>query len=211
MSDSEKEITLGLLNTVEENSHITHRSVASELGIALGLANSYLKRCIKQGLIKVNQAPKNRYVYYLTPQGITERSRLTAEYLSQSLDFFRIARRQTGDQLQHCHHQGWCRIALIGKSELAEITILSATEYEVDLIGLIDAEARKTTDNFMALPVVAEIDELGFIDALIVTDMREPQTTFEKAISTMPADRVLMLPLLGTQNGQKKNGEGAGP
>ena len=206
MTDSEKEITLGLLNTVEENSNITQRSVAGELGIALGLANSYLKRCIKQGLIKVNQAPKNRYAYYLTPQGFTERSRLTAEYLSQSLDFFRVARQQTGDLLKLCHANNWRRIALIGKSELAEITILSATEYKVDLIGLIDAEARMTTDNFMALPVVAEITALDSIDALIVTDMREPQATYEKSISVMPLEQVLMLPLLSTSSNRKKNG-----
>ncbi len=211
MTDNEKEITLGLLNTVEENSHITQRSVASELGIALGLANSYLKRCVKQGLIKVKQAPKNRYAYYLTPQGITERSRLTAEYLAQSLNFFRVARQQTSDLLKLCRDNNWRRIALIGKSELAEITILSAAEYQVALVGLIDAEARKTTDSFMELPVVAEIADLGAIDVLIVTDMRAPQTTFEKSIKIMSADRVLMLPLLGTHNGQKKNGEGAVP
>jgi len=211
VADNKNEITLGLLNSVEGNSQITQRSVAGELGIALGLANSYLKRCIKQGLIKVSQAPKNRYAYYLTPQGIAERSRLTAEYLSQSLDFFRVARQQTGDVLKHCHDRGWRRIALVGKSELAEITILSAAEYNIALIGLIDAEARKTTDSFMALPVVADIGDLDSIDALIVTDMRQPQTTYDKSINTLPADRVLMLPLLGTQNGRKKNGEGAAP
>lgn len=205
MSDSEKEITLGLLNSVEGNSHITQRSVASELGIALGLANSYLKRCIKQGLIKVKQAPKNRYAYYLTPQGITEKSRLTAEYLSQSLNYFRIARQQTGDLLKICSDNGWLRIAINGKNELAEITILSAPEYNVALIGLIDAEARKTTDTFMGLPVVADIVDLESINALIVTDMKEPQAIYNKSIETISADRVLILPLLGINSEPQKN------
>ena len=63
-------------------------------GIALGLANAYLKRCVKKGLIKVSQAPANRYAYYLTPKGFTEKSRLTAEYLTISFNFFRDARAQ---------------------------------------------------------------------------------------------------------------------
>ena len=75
----EAEITLGILNAVHQNERITQRSVAQELGIALGLANAYLKRCAKKGLIKVSQAPANRYAYYLTPQGFAEKSRLTAE------------------------------------------------------------------------------------------------------------------------------------
>ena len=34
----ETEITLGVLDAVEQNAQVTQRSVASELGIALGLA-----------------------------------------------------------------------------------------------------------------------------------------------------------------------------
>ena len=39
-------ITLGLLTAIEQDSTLTQRSVAKDLGIALGLANSYLKRCV---------------------------------------------------------------------------------------------------------------------------------------------------------------------
>src|SRR5438445_8329748 len=88
---AEADITLGMLNAVEENSVVTQRSLAKELGIALGLANAYLRRCVSKGLIKVTHAPANRYAYYLTPQGFAEKSRLTAQYLALSFDFFRVA------------------------------------------------------------------------------------------------------------------------
>ena len=61
--NSDVEITLGVLNAVQENDSLTQRSVARELGIALGLANAYLKRCVKKGYVKVRQIPKNRYAY----------------------------------------------------------------------------------------------------------------------------------------------------
>ena len=48
---------------------MTQRSMANELGIALGMANAYIKRCIRKGFIKVRQIPSNRYAYYLTPTG----------------------------------------------------------------------------------------------------------------------------------------------
>ena len=66
--DSESEITLGLLEAVQADGALTQRSAASQLGIALGLTNAYLKRCVKKGLIKVKQVPPNRYSYYLTPK-----------------------------------------------------------------------------------------------------------------------------------------------
>ena len=100
--EGDQEITLGVLNAIEKNSNITQRDVAKDIGIALGLANSYLKRCIKKGLIKMQHIPANRYAYYLTPQGFAEKARLTAEYLSQGFQFFRLARTQLVTILDAC-------------------------------------------------------------------------------------------------------------
>ena len=69
-------IVLSLLNSVDDGAQ-SQRRIAEELGIALGLVNAYLKRCVKKGLVKVSQAPARRYAYYLTPQGFAEKSRLT--------------------------------------------------------------------------------------------------------------------------------------
>ena len=67
--DKEDALTLEILEVIENQSHVTQRHLADRLGVALGLANSYLKRCIRKGLIKVQQAPANRYLYYITPKG----------------------------------------------------------------------------------------------------------------------------------------------
>ena len=62
-------LVLGLLESVEQSSATSQRRLAAELGIAVGLVNAYLNRCIQKGLVKVTQAPARRYAYYLTPQG----------------------------------------------------------------------------------------------------------------------------------------------
>src|SRR6202035_6168293 len=137
--DRETGVMLGLLSAVERDSTVTQRHLARELGIALGLANAYLKRCAKKGLIKMRQAPLNRYAYYLTPRGFAEKSRLTAEYLTVSLDFFRSARRDCTAVLSACQARGWRRIVLCGAGELAEIAVLSAADAEVEIICIIDS------------------------------------------------------------------------
>src|SRR5438445_12821261 len=82
-------IVLGLLESVERDGAQSQRRLATELGIALGLVNAYLKRCVKKGYVKVSNVPSHRYAYYLTPQGFAEKSRLTVEYISYSFSFFR--------------------------------------------------------------------------------------------------------------------------
>src|SRR5258707_9673147 len=142
-SRTEAAITLGMLNAVAENNVVTQRSLARDLGIALGLANAYLKRCVTKGYIKVTHVPTKRYAYYLTPTGFAEKSRLTAQYLAISFDFFRLARGQCGALFAECEAQGWSQIALCGAGELAEIAILCADGHAVQLIGVVatDGEA----------------------------------------------------------------------
>jgi len=195
MPEEQNEITLGLLNAVHDNSHVTQRSVAQELGVALGLVNAYLKRCVKKGYIKVRQAPANRYAYYLTPAGFAAKSRLTAHYLSQSLTFFRNARQECSEILATCTERNWPRIALAGTSDLAEITILCAAEFPVQLIGVLD----ETADGipFFGLPVADIPKRLGSIDAVVVTDLTDPQSIYDGLVAHFPAERILAPGILG--------------
>ena len=194
MPDGEAEITLGLLNAVEENSAHTQRSMARELGIALGLANAYLKRCARTGLIKVQQVPANRYAYYLTPKGFAEKSRLTAEFLTQSFNFFRESRDECSDLLTECAARGWRRVALAGVSDLSDIATLCATDGAVELVGIVDPS--RTETNYAGLPVVASLKILGGVDAVVITDLKAPQEAFDRLIQVFPQDRVLAPPLL---------------
>jgi hypothetical protein len=193
--EDEAEITLGLLTAVEGNAALTQRSVAAELGIALGLANAYLRRCIRKGLIKIEQVPANRYAYFLTPTGFAEKSRLTAQYLSTSFNFFRGARAQCADLLAECEARRWRRVALAGVSDLAEIAVLCARERDVEIVGIVDPGAAVT--RFAGLAVVARLKELGPVGAVIVTDFRNPQSAYDALVESMPSDRVLTPRLLG--------------
>src|SRR5205085_5531661 len=118
---NEAVMMLNVLSAVERDSHLTQRRLSRDLGIALGLANAYLRRCIGKGLVKVGQVPLNRYAYYLTPQGFAEKSRLMVEYLTWSFEFFRRARKQCSELLAFAGSLGGSRIVLFGVGELAEI------------------------------------------------------------------------------------------
>ena len=201
-TDGDPYITLNLLTTIEQDSSVTQRSIARDLGIALGLANSYLKRCVKKGLIKVQQAPANRFTYYLTPQGFTEKSLLTAQYLSTSFDFYRHARLQCADVLTACANKGWNRIGLVGVSDLVEIAALCAHRQSLNLAGLVDAN--HVGEDFVDLPVVATPKHLGALDALMITDLTAPQDTYDLTTTVFPPDRVLAPKMLNISFGLQR-------
>jgi len=193
--DNESRITLGLLNVVHDNSAASQRSMADDLDIALGLANAYLKRCVKKGLIKVRQAPANRYAYYLTPKGFAEKSRLTAEFLTQSFHLFRRARTESAELFEHCRNRDWRRVALYGAGDLAEIMTLSARDYPVTLTAVVSREPGQM--EFAGLPVVADVPRPGDVDAIIVCDIGKPQAAYDEVSARFPADRILVPRVLG--------------
>src|ERR1700704_4647095 len=151
-ADAEKtRIMLGLLESVERGGGQSQRRLASELGVALGLVNAYLKRCITKGLVKVSGAPARRYAYYLTPHGFTEKSRLTVEYLSYSFTLFRRAKTDYAAALDAARGRGFARIAILGVSDLAEIAALCALDTGIAIVAVVDAQSE--LERFAGVPV----------------------------------------------------------
>src|SRR5450631_1154865 len=156
--EDNQRIMLGLLQSVERDGGQSQRRLAAELGVALGLVNAYLKRCIKKGLVKVSQAPARRYAYYLTPKGFAEKSRLTVEYLSSSFSFFRQAKADCTRVFQLAREQNFQHLVLCGKSDLAEIAILSAVDCRVSIVAIVDQNANDML--FVGKQVVSGYDRL---------------------------------------------------
>jgi DNA-binding MarR family transcriptional regulator len=195
-------IVLGLLESVERDGAKSQRHLAGELGIALGLVNAYLRRCVKKGLIKMKEAPARRYAYYLTPRGFSEKSRLTVEYLSLSFSFFRRARADCCDVLAAAQSRGWKRIALAGISDLAEIATICALERDIEIVAVVDA--RSSLSRFVSLPVRASFEGIeAKIDGVIVTDLTMASTTFAAATARLGEDRVLAPSLLGLRTSKE--------
>jgi DNA-binding MarR family transcriptional regulator len=187
---------LGLLESIERGGSQSQRHLAAELGIALGLVNAYLKRCVKKGLLKVGQAPARRYAYYLTPQGFSEKSRLTLEYLSLSFSLFRRAKSDCMSVLEAARSCGFTRLALAGVSDVAEIAIICALERDMEIVAVIDPHS--TLSDFVRLPVVASFELLvGTCDGVIVTDIKSPRETYVAAVSKFGKERVFVLSILG--------------
>ena len=193
----EDDIIRDILVRIDDSAEVNQRALSKELGIALGMTNAYVRRCVRKGYVKIRQAPPNRYAYYLTPKGFSEKTRLTAQFLSDSFGFFRRARGQYAELYTACAAQGWRRLALAGISELGDVAVLAARERPVDLIGVI--EPARAGESFLGLPVVAEPQVLSNLDAILLTVVERPREAHDWLVSIFPPDRVLVPSLLRLQ------------
>ena len=74
-----------VLREIQKQSNSSQRELAQQLGFSLGKLNYCLKALQQKGLIKIKNFKKNpnkfNYIYMLTPKGISEKTRLTINFM----------------------------------------------------------------------------------------------------------------------------------
>jgi EPS-associated MarR family transcriptional regulator len=79
-----------IMRILQETPDLTQRELAEKLGMSVGGLNYCLNALIDKGLVKMQNfsTSKNKfkYVYLLTPMGITEKVALTTRFLSRKME-----------------------------------------------------------------------------------------------------------------------------
>lgn len=175
---TEQKVLVHLLSEIEKNPYFTQRGLAQELGIALGLMNQYLRRCITKGWIRATQISPKRIKYFLTHEGFREKSHMVTSYLTRSLTFFRDAKQECEQIFSYCKNNNFSNVALIGASELAEIAELVAA------------------GSGIKLTLVNLFSDLSVFDAVLITDIVNPQEAYDNLKAEVDNKRLLVLDLL---------------
>ncbi len=169
--DLEAHRDLKLLEAVHQDSRVTQRGLATKLGIALGLANMYLKRLMHKGYIKCVNVQPNRLSYLITPRGIAEKARLTYEFMDYSLHLYKEVRQHLRTALQECAAADR-RVAIFGSGEAAELAYLCLKESGLEPVAVFDHDGGR---EFLGMPVlpVQEQEHVSY-DLMIVATLELP-------------------------------------
>ena len=183
---------LQLLNEVERDSHVTQRSLATKLDVALGLTNLYLKRLARKGYIKITTIPSHRITYLLTPRGMAEKSRLTYAYMQYSLSYYREMRQRLKQVLTELSQAGAKRIVVYGTGELAELAYLTLREMDLTLVGFVDGAQGQTFLSYPLWPVEA-LSNWNY-DSVLIADLTDTNKIHARLLRAgVPKDKIVTL------------------
>lgn len=132
--------SLLLLDEISKGTPQSQRDLSKKLNIALGLVNSYIKNLVSKGYITIRAIPSKRYVYYLTPTGFAEKTRLTYHHLQNFTNLYKEARRDFKELFSRLHKEGVRSVIFAGADESAEIAYLSLQEFDIEFEGIVDNE-----------------------------------------------------------------------
>ena len=79
-----------VLRKIDSKPNTSQRELASQLGFSLGKLNYCLLALKKKGLVKIKNFQKNPnklgYVYILTAKGITQKTKLTINFMKRKME-----------------------------------------------------------------------------------------------------------------------------
>ena len=89
---------LNVLRHLESEQKVSQRDLSNSLGISLGKVNFIIRALIDKGIIKAqnfkNNKNKRAYAYYLTREGIEEKSRLTIKFFQRKMNEYDNLKRE---------------------------------------------------------------------------------------------------------------------
>lgn len=184
-------IILHILESVDRDGDRSQRSRASEVGIALGLTNAYLKFCIKKGYLKARRISARSYRYILTPKGFAEKSRLAISRLSDSLTFVRAARAEFSAIFAQAESRQWNSTIIVGVSTLAEICALCAMERGIKIVAIVDPLAQ--ADRMLGVAVYRDFVSVPEpFSGAVIADLQNPEAALKFAKAALSANQVLI-------------------
>jgi len=185
--------TLRIMEEIDNDYTPSQRDLSRKLNISLGLVNSFIKRLVNKGYLKITNIPKNRLKYILTPKGAAEKTHLTYQYIQYSFDFYKKTRGKIRKLFKDLMAQGVRRVVFYGKSDFAEIAFISLQETSIVMIAIVDDN--KIGDVFLGSAVKnpAIIDSLSF-DRILITSMNKEDTTLERLLKIgIPQSKIVIL------------------
>lgn len=126
---------LELLRLIEKDPDVSQANLASELGVAIGTINWYLKRLVAKGYVKVKRAQRKKLKYIITPEGIALRTRLTMDYIRNSFSLYRQTREKTLALIGDLKQQKQYTVSISGDGDVAEVCQLTCGEQNINVVN----------------------------------------------------------------------------
>ena len=86
---NKKQNYLDILRSIDRKPNLTQRKMASNLRFSLGKLSYCLQSLQQKGLVKMSNFNKSKtkikYIYKLTPHGITEKTKLTINFMKRKM------------------------------------------------------------------------------------------------------------------------------
>ncbi len=144
LATPEHEYDRQILQAIASGGRITQRSLAGDLGVALGLTNLLIRRLVAKGYVKMAGMGTRHVSYLMTPAGWEALGRATRLSLENTVRLYTHTREQIRASLADISARcdacadGGKRVVFYGAGDVAEIAYVSLQSTDLALVAVVD-------------------------------------------------------------------------
>tara|TARA_B100000686_G_scaffold156930_1_gene164651 strand:- start:433 stop:1059 length:627 start_codon:yes stop_codon:yes gene_type:complete len=161
---------LRLLEEIEQDPELSQRQLSRRMGVALGVGNLLLKNLAKKGYIKVTHLSWKRWIYVITPKGMTRKVNLTLSYIESFLGHYRRVKKILKENFNSLTLNKESKVAIVGTGELAELAYLALLDIGVDEINMFGNENDKHIFLGMNVVSIQDIEVNDYSKIVVASD-----------------------------------------
>ncbi|MFQ5431267.1 MAG: winged helix-turn-helix transcriptional regulator [Nitrospinota bacterium] len=163
-------VALRIFDIIEHNPKISQKKITMHTGLAAGLVHSFMRKVISKGWVRANQVSAKRWLYFLTPEGFFQKSRLSMNYFSRAMSTYRMMQKLVREHLELCIANDWLKLVVVGDNELAEICVLNIkASNDFDLVAVVSGNGNDKTIVGGKILDYGSIENLHY-DRLLICD-----------------------------------------
>ena len=157
---------LRLLEEVDATADLSQRTIAGNVGIALGVVNVLVKSMVKRGYIRATRLSWKRWAYFLTPAGVSRKVQLSANYVDRFMDHYRRVRALVSETIDVDSIESHHVVAIYGATDLGELIYLVLKDAGVERIEFLD-DSR--TGHFLGMPIhsLESADKAQYVKVMV--------------------------------------------
>lgn len=170
--------TLLLLEAIDKKDCQSQRELSERVNISLGLVNKFIQNLKNEGIFQITNLPNKKVKYIITPEGFIEKTDLTIQYLSHSIDHYNELKQRISDVLKALKQDKKRNLVLYGASELCEISCVLLSSERYFKIEILDDHIAGKNICGNTVRKFKDISSIDY-DAVIIMDLENIFRTHE--------------------------------
>jgi DNA-binding Lrp family transcriptional regulator len=142
-----------ILKTIENDASVSQRKLSSQMELNVASVNFALKRLIQKGFVKMVGANPRRIKYYITPEGLREKTQLAYKFFSKNIHFYKEIRNDIETRVVKAANGTETSIAIYGAGELSEITYMVVSKMSWNFLGFFLEDSKITNERILGYNV----------------------------------------------------------
>ncbi len=142
-----------ILKTIEGDSSVSQRMLSSQMELNVASVNFALKNLVKKGFVTMVGENPRRTKYYITPEGLKEKTHLAYKFFGHNIHFYKEIRKDIEARIAKAIKGKETDLAIYGTNELSEIAYMVISKLSYNFQGFFLEGSKITNEKILGFNV----------------------------------------------------------